>query len=182
MPTRRAWPADGALARYFVLSAVGPSIHSTLEVRTIDEGSGCDLPTWLIRQCQVGLLIRRLPDVWRDVVVARWTAWVAQEDARRVWQVAMSRVRKLEREIEDLRTRDGCGAYRRQLGELTRQLGEARKLSGVASEESGQARARRRRLELQRGYQRGMARLSVELENVDTIELLWKRLRGEGGV
>lgn len=180
-PTRRAWPADGQLARYFVLSAVGPSIHSTLEVRTLSEGCACgDLPTWLMRQCQVGLLISRLPAAWRDVVVARWSAWVAQEDARRVWQVAMSRVRKLERQLEELRARDGAKAYRSQMGELERQLGEARKLAGVACEESSQARTRRRRLELQRPYQRGMAQLSAELVDVETVELLVERLRTVG--
>ena len=110
---KRAWSIDGILHRYFQSRDDGPP-SCTMAIDDIKTDNPERPPRWLVRLCDVGIAIEKLPEDQRKAVRCRWETAIKLEGAecrvlsldirackeRRAGEDWKSTIRKM-REVED---------------------------------------------------------------------------------
>ena len=99
---KRAWSIDSILHRYFQIKDAGPP-STTINLTDVHVESPERPPRWLVRLCDVGIAIEKLPAEQKEAVVTRWEAVIGQEDAERDLTVLDMRQARLRREGGDWR-------------------------------------------------------------------------------
>jgi len=99
---RRAWSIDSILHRYFQIKDAGPP-SCTINLTDVHVESPERPPRWLVKLCDVGIAIEKLPAAQKEAVVTRWEAVIGQEDAERDLVVLEARQARLRREGGDWR-------------------------------------------------------------------------------
>ena len=132
---RRAWSIDKILYRYFQIKSAGPP-STTINLTDVHTENPERPPKWLVRICDVGIALEKLPPRQRGTVVARWEAVIEQEDAERDITVLDMRRARVQREGGDWRSVAKC--KRR------------------AEDRYEECRARRHRVERWKAYHDGM--------------------------
>jgi len=99
---KRAWSIDGILHRYFQIKDAGPP-SCTINLTDVHVESPERPPRWLVRLCDVGIAIEKLPAAQKEAVVTRWEAVIGQEDAERDLTVLDMKQARLRREGGDWR-------------------------------------------------------------------------------
>ena len=104
---RRAWSIDSVLYRYFQLRDVGgPSTTMNPENATPcsrRERRIPEVPKWLMRLCDVGCALKKMPPHLRIAIEKRWKAVIALEKAERDVAVQDAKVCRVQREGGDWR-------------------------------------------------------------------------------
>jgi hypothetical protein len=142
---RRAWSIDKILYRYFQTKSAGPP-STTINLTDVHTENPERPPKWLVRICDVGIALEKLPPRQHKTVVARWEAVIEQEDAERDITVLDMRRARVQRAGGDWRSvaKDKRSAENRY---------EA-------------WRVERRRVERRKAYRDGMDRLEIFLDFV----------------
>ena len=99
---RRAWSIDSILHRYFQIKDAGPP-SCTINLTDVHVESPERPPRWLVRLCDVGIAIEKLPAAQKEAVVTRWEAVIGQEDAELDLTVLDMKQARLRREGGDWR-------------------------------------------------------------------------------